>query len=289
MKRNIYTEITEKIVAQLESAGKWEQGWSCLGAGRLPGNIASGKAYRGINVLALWSAEAPSQWWGTYQQWQAVGGQVRKGEKSSTVVFFSPVTKRGTTSTEDTPAETFPVLKYFSVFHAGQVDGDVKLPFEAPATEPEERIADAEAFFAGLGGTVNHGGDRAYYSPSADRIQMPRYEQFREAPGYYSTLAHEYIHWTAPKQRLGRELGKRFGDEQYAMEELVAELGAAFTLGTLELAAEPRVDHAQYLASWIRVLKADHKAIFHAAGKAQAAVEYLAGLAGPAVEEELAA
>ena len=309
MARNIYQEITDKIVSALEAGdnGKWEQSWANLAKGTLPRNVASGRAYRGVNVLSLWASDYASGWWGTYQQWQAIGAQVRKGEKSSQVVFFKPVQKKraadanGATGADapETKDDSFLMLKYYNVFNLEQVDalpnedgtpGTIKLPglSAAPSTEAE-RIASAEAFFAGIGGKVNHGGDRAYFNPNSDYIQMPQFAQFNEPGAYYSTLAHEYIHWTGHKSRLDRTFGQRFGDEAYAVEELVAELGAAFTMGMLELSPEPRKDHAQYLASWLKVLKQDPKAIFTVANRAQAGAEYLAGRAGLQAEEELPA
>ena len=298
MARNIYQEITDKIVAQLEAgAEKFEQPWANLSKGVLPRNIASGKAYRGVNVLSLWTAEAPSTWWGTYQQWQAIGWQVRKGEKSSTVVYYQPATKRkAKDAAPDAEPDTFLLMKYYSVFHLGQVDaianedgtpGTINLPALQHVSTQAERIEAAEAFFSELPGDVRHGGDRAYYNPDKDYIGMPLFAQFSEATAYYSTLAHEYIHWTGHKYRMDRAFGKRFGDEAYAMEELVAELGAAFVMGMSDLSSEPRRDHAQYLASWLRVLKADARAIFTVASKAQAAAEHLARLAAPVTEAEL--
>jgi antirestriction protein ArdC len=298
MARNIYQEITDKIVAMLEAGtGQFEQPWANLSKGVLPRNIASGKGYRGVNVLSLWAANSPSTWWGTYQQWLAIGAQVRKGEKSSTVVYYQPATKRKAKgATPDAPEETFLLMKYYSVFHLGQVDaianedgtpGTIMLPAQSVPTTQAERIEAAEAFFQAIPGELRHGGDRAFYNPDKDYIGMPLFQQFGEAPSYYSTLAHEYVHWSGHKLRLDRAFGKRFGDEAYAMEELVAELGAAFVMGMSELSAEPRRDHAQYLASWLKVLKADARAIFTVASKAQAAAEYLAGLAAPVTETEL--
>ena len=291
MARNAYEEITNKIVAALEAgAGNYEQPWSNLCKGTLPRNVASGKAYRGVNVLSLW-ASGGAGWWGTYQQWQAIGGQVRKGEKSSIVVFYQPATKRTKKDGED---ETFLLMKYYSVFSLDQVDalpnedgtpGTIVIPHAASLPESrEERIAEAEAFFAQIPATVNHGGDRAFYRPATDNIQMPDFRQFAEAEAYYSTLSHELVHWSGAEARLDRNLKGRFGDEAYAMEELIAELGAAFTMGLTGLSTEPRVDHAQYLSSWLKVLKKDSKAIFTVASRAQAAAEYLAAYAGAAEE-----
>ena len=147
-----------------------------------------------------------------------------------------------------------------------------------------ERIAQADAFFASVGADVRHGGNQAFYAPASDHIQMPPFQAFRESAGYYSVLAHEHTHWTASASRCDRELGKRFGDNAYAAEELIAELGAAFTCAHLGLSTEPREDHAQYIQSWLRVLKADSKAIFTAASKAQQATDWLVARAAHSVE-----
>jgi antirestriction protein ArdC len=143
-----------------------------------------------------------------------------------------------------------------------------------------DRIAHADAFFTAIGATVRHGGNQAYYAPATDHVQMPPFAAFRESVSYYSTLAHEHTHWTAPASRCDRQLGKRFGDNAYAAEELIAELGAAFTCAHLGLSTEPREDHAQYIQSWLRVLKADSRAIFTAASKAQHATDWLIAQTG---------
>ena len=142
----------------------------------------------------------------------------------------------------------------------------------------------AEAFVAATGATIHHGGGRAYYRPSTDRIDLPPRDTFIGTPTstaaefYFSTLCHELCHWTSRENRCNRQLGKRFGDQAYAMEEMVAELGAAFLCADLQITDEPRADHAQYLASWLAVLKADKKAIFTAASKASEAAAFLAAL-----------
>ena len=159
------------------------------------------------------------------------------------------------------------------MFNAAQVDG------YAPKADPEatklERIVNADAFFAGIGADLRHGGNRAYYSTATDHIQMPPFQAFVENLSYYSTLAHEHTHWTAKSDRCDRQLGKRFADSAYAAEELIAELGAAFTCAHLGLSTEPREDHAEYIQSWLKVLKADKRAIFTAASKAQQAADWM--------------
>jgi antirestriction protein ArdC len=254
-----------------------------------PINVTSGKPYRGINTVCLWAAAQAKGYergeWATYQQWQDKGGQVRKGEKATTVVFWK-FAHESAESQED-GAETLAgrsrllFTRGYSVFNAAQVDGYTPKP-DTDTTMPE-RIAHAEAFFQAIRADVRNGGNRAYYSPDSDHIQMPPFQAFTENVSYYSTLAHEHTHWTAPASRCDRQLGKRFGDNAYAAEELIAELGAAFTCAHLGLSTEPREDHAQYINSWLKVLKADARAIFTAASKAQQATDWLVGRAGETV------
>jgi antirestriction protein ArdC len=146
----------------------------------------------------------------------------------------------------------------------------------SPRLDVPDRIARAETFFAGTGATISYGGNRAFYRPSTDSIVLPSFETFRDAESFYATLAHECCHWTSASSRLDRDFGsKHFGSEGYAMEELVAELGAAFLCADLDLTLEPREDHAAYIATWLEVLKADNRAIFTAASHAQRAADYL--------------
>jgi antirestriction protein ArdC len=257
-----------------------------------PINVMSKKPYKGVNTVCLWAAAQAKGYesgsWGTYQQWQERGAQVRKGEKATLVVFWKFAHDSGESQSDgDTPAGSSRLLftKGYSVFNAAQVDGyTTKAEAERPMLE---RIEQAEAFFGSIGADVRHGGNSAFYAPVSDHIQMPPFDAFRDAVSYYSTLAHESTHWTASAARCKRELGKRFGDHAYAAEELIAELGAAFTCAHLGLSTEPRADHAQYLQSWLRVLKADKRAIFTAASKAQQAADWMmqrAGAAAPSLE-----
>jgi antirestriction protein ArdC len=255
-----------------------------------PINVTSKKPYRGINTLCLWSAVQAKGYesgeWGTYKQWQERGAQVRKGERSTLVVFWKFANSSAETQEngDDQPASSSRLLftRGYSVFNAAQVDG------YTPRAETEktilERIEQAEAFFKSVGGAVRHGGNQAYYAPVSDHIQMPPFQAFVESVSYYSTLAHEHTHWTANAGRCDRQLGKRFGDNAYAAEELIAELGAAFTCAHLGLSTEPRDDHAAYINSWLKVLKADKRAIFTAASKAQQATDWMIQRAGVRAE-----
>ena len=249
-----------------------------------PTNVASKKAYRGVNILALWAASEQrgfgSGIWGTYRQWAEAGAQVRKGEKSSYVVFYKEIEIAGEANDQGDDKRLF--ARATPVFAAEQVEG-----YDLPVIDnptPMEPIVAADAFVIATGAAIAHGGTRAYYRSSTDSIQLPPREAFigtatsTSAEAYYSTLLHELTHWTSHEQRCNRQLGKRFGDNAYAMEELVAELGAAFLCSEIGVTAQPRVDHAQYLASWLSVLKADKRAIFTAASKASEATAFLGGL-----------
>lgn len=296
MKSDIYQRVTDQIVADLEKGVRpWHKPWN---AGHAAGRItrplrANGIPYRGINVLMLWAAATASGFtaplWLTYKQAQELGGQVRKGEKGSLVVYANTITRteQDEASGEDLERE-IPFMKGYTVFNAEQVDG---LPahfyaVQAPALDPVQRIDRAEAFFAATGAEIREGGDRAYYTAAGDYVQMPPFVAFAQPEGFYATLAHELTHWTKAPQRLGRDLGrKRWGDEGYAMEELVAELGAAFVCADLALTPEPRAEHAAYVGSWLKALKDDRRAIFTAAAHAQRAADYLIGLQ-PKEQEE---
>jgi antirestriction protein ArdC len=252
----------------------------------------AGQAYSGINVLSLWASAMAHGFaapiWMTYRQAGELGGQVRKGEKGSPVVYANALTKTGTdaasgdevgeTDPRTRSGETIRYLNGCTVFNVEQID-DLPQHYYAPPmprTEPAFRIAHAESFFAATAAAISHGGNCAFYRPSTDSIQMPPFEAFRDAESYYATLAHEVTHWTAASARCDRQFeGKRFGSEGYAMEELVAELGSAFLCADLDLALEPREDHASYIANWLEVLKGDNRAIFTAASHAQRAADFV--------------
>ena len=286
-KRDVYARVTDQIVTAIENGvGSWHMPWHTSGTFAFsPINVTSKKPYRGINTVCLWAAAQAKGYergeWATYAQWQERKAQVRKGEKATTVVFWKFANSAADTQDgEESPATGSRLLftRGYSVFNAAQVDGYTP-PADTDVSMPE-RIAHAEAFFNGIGADLRHGGNQAFYSPASDHIQMPPFVAFNGGVAYYSVLAHEHTHWTASGARCNRELGKRFGDNAYAAEELIAELGAAFTCAHLGLSREPRADHAQYLASWLKVLKADKRAIFTAASKAQQATDWMIQRAG---------
>jgi antirestriction protein ArdC len=289
MRTDVYQRITDQIVLELERGVRpWLKPWN---AGQAEGRItrplrANGIPYQGINVLMLWSAALAKGYaapiWMTFKQALDLKAHVRKGEQGSLVVHADKIVRTETdAATGEENEHTIPFMKGYTVFNVEQIDG---LPAHfyakpAPRSETVQRIAHAEHFFAATGANVVHGGSRACYVPSTDNIHMPCIEFFRDAESYYAVRAHETVHWTRHASRLARDFGrKRWGDEGYAMEELVAELGAAFLSADLELTPEVREDHASYIASWIKVLKDDKRAIFTAASHAQRAADFLHGL-----------
>jgi antirestriction protein ArdC len=286
MKPDIYEKITATIVSQLEQGVRpWAKPWSAdHAAGRITQPLrGNGQPYRGINILALWTAAMAQGFsapiWMTYKQAQELGGHVRKGERGSLVVYASTISRTEEDATTGEEIErAIPFMKGYTVFNVEQIDG---LPshFHTPAEtvlDPLQRIETAEAFFDALGADVRHGGNVASYNVATDQVRMPPFETFRDPESYYATRAHETVHWTRHPSRLDRDLGrKRWGDEGYALEELVAELGAAFVCTGLEITPEPREDHAAYIASWLKVLKDDKRAIFTAAAHAQRAADFL--------------
>ena len=220
--------------------------------------------------------------WLTYKQAAELGGQVRKGEKGSLVVYADTITRIEANDKGVDVETAIPFMKGYTVFNAQQVDS---LPAhfyarkEPQNSQPIERIEQAERFFASTKATIQHGGNRAFYSPSQDMVQMPEMRTFRDGQSYYAVLSHEMTHWTRHETRLNRDFGrKRFGDSGYAMEELVAEIGAAFLCADLGITPETREDHAAYIETWLTVLKDDKRAVFTAASHAQKAADYLHSL-----------
>jgi antirestriction protein ArdC len=227
--------------------------------------------------------------WMTFKQASELDAHILKGEKGSLVVYADSITRKETDDkTGDKIDREIPFLKGYTVFNVEQIEGlpEVYYAKAAPNLDPVARIEHAEKFFAALGTTIRHGGNRAFYSIAADAIQMPPFESFQGADNYYATLAHECTHWTGSKNRLDRDFGgHRFGSEGYAVEELVAELGAAFLCADLELALEPREDHASYIATWLKVLATDNRAVFTAAAHAQRAAEFINSRAAEAAAQ----
>src|SRR5882757_7843504 len=289
MKTDVYQRITDQIVSDLEKGVRpWFKPWNVEhAAGRITRPLrGNGIPYQGINVLMLWSAAMAKGYaapiWMTFRQALELKAHVRKGEEGSLVVYADKIIRTETDAkTGEEAQRAIPFMKGYTVFNVEQIEGLPEHFYGKPALRAEtiRRIERAEAFLAATGAAVRHGGNRAYYNVTGDFVQMPPFENFRDTESYYATLAHETTHWTRHASRLDRDFGrKRFGDEGYAMEELVAELGSAFLCADLELTPEVREDHASYIASWIQVLKDDKRAVFTAASHAQRAADFLHGL-----------
>lgn len=271
-------EIADRIIAALEAGTPpWRKPWTGQGGGVAFPLRATGEAYRGINVLMLWLEASEkgyaSPYWMTYKQAEALGGQVRRGERSTLVVKYGVVEKEG----EDGTEERRPYLKAYRVFNAGQIDGlpaDFSREAEQPVdlgTQPDEGL---DAYFGRLGATIVTSEDpRAYYHPARDLIHMPPVRTFHTTQGYYETLGHEALHWTGGAARLDRIT--KFADRTaYAFEELVAEIGQCLLFATIGLV--PSIDQsAAYVAGWLEALARDKKAIFRAASEAQKAVDLI--------------
>lgn len=294
LKTDVYARVTNRIIADLEQGVRpWLKPWS---NGQGGGQVArplrhNGLPYSGINVVLLWCDAMEKGFsastWMTYKQAEQLGAHVRKGESGSLVVYADRYKKTETNDKGEEVDREIPFMKAYTVFNIEQIEGlpETYRPAVSPRPQPFQPLEAAEAFFAGTGATFRHGGNRAFYAPGPDLIQLPPAETFRDAESYVATKAHELIHWTGAEGRMAREFGKRFGDTAYAREELVAELGAAFLCADLGVTAEPREDHAAYLASWLEVLKEDKRAIFSAAAHAQRASDFLHGLQPQATQQ----
>lgn len=278
---DVYQRVTNQIIEAIEKgAGEWRMPWHKVAADNFaPANVISKKPYRGVNVLSLWASAAEKGYasglWATYPQWQQLGAQVRKGETSTLVVFwkFDRQDEEAQSDDDEKSKRRSVLARGYHVFNADQVDGFILPPIEV--VPPEQRVERAEHLFSRLGAEIRHGRNRAFYHPAGDYIQLPRFEIFKEAAAYYSTLGHECTHWSGAPHRFNRDLKGRFGTEAYAAEELIAELGAAFLCAELGIANEPRPDHAAYVQNWLKVLRNDKRAIFTAASKAQQAVDWM--------------
>ena len=286
---DVYSRITDKIIAHLEQGVRpWLKPWNAEhAAGRITRPLRhNGTPYKGINIVMLWSASVAKGYacplWLTFKQALELGGNVKKGESGETVVYADRITRTEANDKGEEIEREIPFLKGYTVFNAEQCDG-LPAAYYAKATPPAEttmqRTPAADRFFAATGADIRHGGTRAYYAPGPDYIQMPPFKTFSDAESHAATLAHELTHWTQHDKRLARDMGRsKWGDEGYAREELVAELGSAFLCADLGITPEVREDHAAYIASWLKQLKDDRRFIFSAASHAQRAVDYLHSL-----------
>ena len=288
--RDHYQEITDRIIAALEAGTPpWRRPWDPDKAGgpAMPRNAATGHRYRGINVLTLgmsvlaFSSGDPR--WATYKQAEDCGWQVRRGERGTTGFFFKRLELRDDSKPDDSEdaVRRIPLLRAFTLFHASQIDG---VPDYVPATieeAPWRAPEAAEVIIANSGAVVRFGGDRAFYSPATDHIQMPPHAAFATAEGFCGTLIHEASHWTGAPSRLNRDLRNHFGSHDYAREELRAEIGQMMVCGELGISGCDFSNNAAYVASWLEKLRSDRKEIFRAAADAQRIADYANSQTGP--------
>ena len=295
---SLYDSVTNRIIAELEEGQlPWVQPWGRSGgaAAALPHNAYSGRSYSGINILILWGAviEAgwPSQAWLTFRQALEAGGNVRKGERGTTVVYadrFVPKGEAERVARDGGDARAVAFLTSFMVFNVAQCEGLREGLGTDPAPLPEREIVPvAEAVIAASGIDFRIGGDKAFYMPAHDYVQVPPQPAFFDQVNFYRTALHELTHATGHVSRLDRKLLNAFGSKDYAREELVAEMGSAFLCAALGI--EPSVRHADYLGSWLDVLREDNRAIFRAASLASKAADWLLTRHAEAASDEKAA
>lgn len=300
---DLYQSVTDKVIQEMETGRvPWVQPWGAPGSDTpigLPKNASTRRAYSGINILLLWGAALEAgrsgQNWLTFKQALALGGAVRKGERGTTVVYadrFTPEGEKARAREAGEDARQVPFLKRYTVFNTDQCDGLPETTTAAATPLPErEAIPRAEALIAATGADFRIGGPRAFYVPSQDYIQVPPQPAFFQQIDYYRTSFHELGHWTGHASRLARDLANGFGSRGYAREELVAEMASAFVCAALSI--KPTVRHADYLGSWLDVLREDKRAIFKAASLASKAADFILAFrtedtAAPELEGEAA-
>lgn len=274
-RKDIYQTVTDNIIAALEGGVK---PWSCpwlrvSGMSGLPSNYATGAAYSGMNIMLLWCSASKQGFsdsrWMTYKQAQAAGGQVRTRERGTTAIFYTTLEKENDAGDID----RIPMLKTFTVFNVQQIDG---LPLITDTVSPEvtfDPLPQAENLFRKSGANIIEKGQNAFFRPSTDEVWLPERYLFSNAANFYATGLHELVHWSGAKSRLNREMKGEFGSEDYAFEELIAELGSAFLMADLGIAGE--VQHESYIDSGLKALKNDKCYIFKAVSAASKVHRYL--------------
>lgn len=284
VRNDLHQRITQQIIQAIEAgAGDYRMPWNTSdSSASLPQNPVGKYEYHGINVLSLWASQQLRAFttgrWATYRQWLSIGAQVRKGETGSPTVFYQPIIGDDDreNSSDSASAQTRSVrpfvLKMATVFNADQVDGFHPEHVAPPADQRQDM---AEQVIKNSKARILWGGEKACYLPTRDEIHLPHPEEFVSTEAYYGVAFHELIHWTGHESRCSRDLSGWFGSAAYAMEELVAELGAAFLSAEFGVSPQPRADHAQYIGSWLEVLRSEPKAIFSAASTAKQACRYL--------------
>ena len=281
----LYQEITDKIIANLEAGcAPWVQPWGTAAAKAplgMPRNASTNRPYSGINVLILWGAVIEhgfvGQSWLTFRQALSLGGNVRKGERGTTVVYadrFTPDDERRRAAEVGEEAQAIPFLKRFTVFNIEQCEAlPDELTVMAPPADTALILPQAEALIRATGVDFRIGGERAFYDPRHDFVQVPPPQAYFEPVNWHRTALHELSHASGHSSRLNRDLTGSFGSKKYALEELIAEISAAYLCASLGIT--PTVRHADYIGSWLEVLREDNRAIVRAASQASKAADYL--------------
>ena len=273
----LYDTVTNRIIAELETgAAPWVKPWKNgpVTSGIMPHNGATHRPYNGINVMLLWAKREVKGYttpnWMTCRQALALGAQVKGGEKATTVVFTKQLRFKDKETDEETKVG---MLKTYVVFNTDQIEGINHIPDARKLVSPEHSIEAVETFITSTGADIRMGGNKTCYVPSHDFVAMPEKHQFKSLEHYYATALHELVHFTGHPSRLNRDLKNRFSTKAYAAEELIAELGAAFLCAHLGI--EGHLRHADYIATWLELLREDRRAIFTAASKASIASDFL--------------
>ena len=283
-RRDHYQELTDTVVAALEAGtAPWRRPWDPDRAGgpATPVNAATARRYRGVNTLVLGMSKlafgSGDPRWCSYRQAAERGWQVRKGEKGTTVYFYKPLEiKTGGGPESQDGSRTVPLLRIFTVFHASQIDGVPELVAPAAPKPLRARIEDADLIMKNSQVAIRIGGDRAFYSPGTDHIQLPPDASFHSPEDWAATALHELAHASGAPHRLNRDLSGRFGSSAYSREELRAEIASMYVGAELGVPADIP-NHASYIQSWVKVLKEDKREIFHAAADAQKIADYILG------------
>jgi antirestriction protein ArdC len=284
MKRNLYAEVSNRILAELErGAAPWIKPWAATAGANVPCNAVTNRPYSGCNVILLWLTRGRG--WATprfltFNQAKECGGNVRKGEHGTKVYFVKQLQVRDDTADDTSATRLIPMLREYTVFNVDQCENlpdRINTTRPARIRNPDARDGLADEFLCATSADIREGHGEALYVPSHDFISMPAFGAFKGADHFYNVAFHELTHWTGHKSRLGRDLKNRFGSRSYAAEELIAELGAAFLCA--EFGFDGDVRNAGFIASWIELLKSDQRAFFTACSKASKAADYLRGLA----------
>ena len=270
MQNTIYDEVTNRIIERLEQGSiPWLKPWHTTNT--LDKNIKTGNEYNGINRIILGMSGFDSNIWGSFKQWKDLGANVKLHEKGTAIVFYKPVSGVKVTSEGDEIIYNS-VFTTSYIFNAEQVEG-IEIKPRVIEDKPFSNNVMVDTMVTNTGAHIKHGGNSSYFSPSEDYINMPIKSDFFDEANYYATLLHELTHWSGHKHRLDRTKGKRFGDTQYAFEELIAELGSAFLCE--KYAVKGDIRHEGYIQSWLKALKNDNKMIFKASAYAQKSTDYI--------------